>query len=500
MTGKTHSKSYRALLLATAAWLGSAAAAQAADLGGDCCADLEERVAELEATAARKGNRKVSLQIYGQVSEAIIFWNDGAEKNAYVQENNYIKNKLGFQGNAKVNSDLSAGFRVELQIRAFRSSSANQLAFGENNGVSITSYNTQAISIRMAHWYLESNTYGRISVGRSFDSTVGTSTVNLASPDGFSGPLAGYINGGYLVRRAGTSGNTGLSALTWGNIGFIRNGDGPGSFDYSHTASQVKYTSPFFLGLSKSSGFRFEAGWGQDDFWSTSLRYVEDFGAIRFAAAAGYSDWRDVDRGECSNPGAGTAIGIAAGVGSVSNVKCQGYQASASAMHTLTGLYVSGGGGMIHDGQRQLALNAASTGLTGSATRSATAKDDSLWWVQAGWQAKLNQLGSTTFWGQYQVYNIGLGVANNVVQTVAGTDVLNSLGATAFLASSKTDVWGLGVSQNIDAAAMTLYAGFYNFSVDATLQAQSATAARQTAKTNPTDAMQVVYSGATIRF
>ena len=38
--------------------------AQAADFGGDCCADLEERVAELEATTARKGNRKVSLTIY----------------------------------------------------------------------------------------------------------------------------------------------------------------------------------------------------------------------------------------------------------------------------------------------------------------------------------------------------------------------------------------------------------------------------------------------------
>jgi hypothetical protein len=27
--------------------------ARAADLGGDCCADLEERIAELEATTAR---------------------------------------------------------------------------------------------------------------------------------------------------------------------------------------------------------------------------------------------------------------------------------------------------------------------------------------------------------------------------------------------------------------------------------------------------------------
>jgi hypothetical protein len=39
--------------------------AQAADLGGDCCADLEERVAEHEATTARKGNKKVSVTLLG---------------------------------------------------------------------------------------------------------------------------------------------------------------------------------------------------------------------------------------------------------------------------------------------------------------------------------------------------------------------------------------------------------------------------------------------------
>ncbi|MEL7049851.1 MAG: porin, partial [Pseudomonadota bacterium] len=39
--------------------------ATAADFGGDCCADLEERIAELEATTARKGNRKVNLTVSG---------------------------------------------------------------------------------------------------------------------------------------------------------------------------------------------------------------------------------------------------------------------------------------------------------------------------------------------------------------------------------------------------------------------------------------------------
>ena len=83
----------------------AATAAAAADLGSGCCADLEERIAELEATTVRAGSRKVSLQITGQVSHVIMAWNDGAEKNVYVQENAQTQNRIGFQGKARINSE-----------------------------------------------------------------------------------------------------------------------------------------------------------------------------------------------------------------------------------------------------------------------------------------------------------------------------------------------------------------------------------------------------------
>ena len=62
-----NSASRTALIAAAGLLLGGVAmpSAKAADLGGNCCADLEERVAELEATTARKGNRKMSLTITG---------------------------------------------------------------------------------------------------------------------------------------------------------------------------------------------------------------------------------------------------------------------------------------------------------------------------------------------------------------------------------------------------------------------------------------------------
>jgi hypothetical protein len=498
------SRSISLVAISAAAGLAVAATgAQAADLGGNCCADLEERVAELEATVARKGNRKVSLRIYGQVSESIVWWNDGAEKNVYVVENYLNKNRLGFDGNAKINTDWSAGYQIELGIRAYRSSNASQLALGASNGVSIPAYNTQSVALRQANWWIQSNAWGRITVGRTNDAASGTSSVNLASPDGFSGITGpGYINNGFFIRRAGTTGNGGLSGLTWGDTANFRNGDGPASMSYAESAAQVKYTSPFFLGQTKSSGFRLDASVGMDDFWAVGLRYAEDLGQFRFAAAASYSKWTGVDRGMCTNGGSTGDITTVAGV---SNTDCDAIQGSASLMHKPTGLYITGQAGQIanNGANALLALTTASTGLAAGALRAGGVDTKhSIWGVQAGWQAKLNSLGNTTFWGQMVKYDTGLGVRNSVVQTVATTDAINSLGAgqTGLIAGSQTTYWGGGISQEITAASMILFAGYHVGSTELVLQNRSATATVQRQKSNAIDDFQMLYSGATLRF
>jgi hypothetical protein len=84
--------------------------ARAADLGGDCCADLEERVADLEATTARKGNKKVSVQIYGKVNYATMWWDDGGEQNVYTVNNYNESTRTGIKGKAKIAGDWEGGF------------------------------------------------------------------------------------------------------------------------------------------------------------------------------------------------------------------------------------------------------------------------------------------------------------------------------------------------------------------------------------------------------
>src|SRR6476620_12188424 len=87
--------------------------AAAADLGGNCCADPEERVAELDATTARKGNRKVSLTISGWVNEAVFAWDDGTEQNVYQGTNNLEQSRFRFTGSAKIDKEWSAGYVLE---------------------------------------------------------------------------------------------------------------------------------------------------------------------------------------------------------------------------------------------------------------------------------------------------------------------------------------------------------------------------------------------------
>ena len=89
--------------------------ANAADLSGDCCADLEERVAELESTTVRKGNKKVKVEFYGRLNRVVTFWDDGAEQNGYVLNNSYSPSRWGVRGKTKINDGWSSGFVLEME-------------------------------------------------------------------------------------------------------------------------------------------------------------------------------------------------------------------------------------------------------------------------------------------------------------------------------------------------------------------------------------------------
>jgi hypothetical protein len=95
----------------------SATPAKAADLGGDCCADLEERVAELEATTVRKGNKKVSVTLSGWVVKLGSWWDDGHETNFYVgDKDTTLSSHFQISGSATISPGWSAGYTIAIEI------------------------------------------------------------------------------------------------------------------------------------------------------------------------------------------------------------------------------------------------------------------------------------------------------------------------------------------------------------------------------------------------
>ena len=119
--GLTKTSSRIALAAALGLTLGGVALkatpAKAADLGGDCCADLEERVAELEATTVRKGNKKVSVTLSGWVVKTMNWWDDGdIDSFAVGDKDADLASRFAITGSATIAPGWSGGFNITVVV------------------------------------------------------------------------------------------------------------------------------------------------------------------------------------------------------------------------------------------------------------------------------------------------------------------------------------------------------------------------------------------------
>lgn len=342
--GTMSSKLTLAAIIAGGVMVGATSSAQAADFGGDCCADLEERVAVLEATTARKGNRKVSLTIYGQVNQALLIWDDGTNSDAYVVDNDSSASRFGFKGKAKINSDWSAGYRIEIGVYSSESDRVDQgfadgdTADGENLG---DDGDGSRLDLRRSEMYIKSKTYGKLSMGLTSHALDATTKSDLSGTHVIA-RNAGlrFIEDFFIINSA-----TGVSSGTrWGSIF-----DGDTEFDRDNV---VRYDTPTI------AGFKVSASWGEDDEWSVAAFYKAKFDNFKIAAAIGYGEDQE---------GSGSSAS-------------ENFNGSLSVMHTPTGIFVTASGGNLEK----------DTGL-----------EDEFYQIKGGIKQKWNSLGSTAFYGEY---------------------------------------------------------------------------------------------------
>ena len=391
-----------ALFAALGVVAAGASSAQAADLGGNCCADLEERIAELEATTARKGNRKVSLTISGWVNEALFLWDDGTEKNVYVGTNSLEQSRFRFVGDAKINGDWSAGYTLEVGVWGHSSSKWDQ---DSEKG---DSSQEGVLAVRKSNWYLKSKSLGKFTMGLEgtatyhlLDDADGANTRNYS--DAEAAPVA---QARFKLRSSDDS----INSLRWGDVLQGVNNDTPGQ---NGRRNIVRYDSPEF------AGFVGTASWGEDDMWGLALTYKNTLGDFKLVGKVGYEKNNDENTSACSTE---------------KSLDCEWWGAAGTVMHAPTGLYVYGGYGEQRDDSE-----AAANPLAQSR--------DKMWFIQGGIEQKFVELGKTTVFGEYRKDNAGSNLDKS----------FTSGGVNGFIHDSDINFWAAGVVQNIDAAAMDMY-------------------------------------------
>ncbi len=337
-------------------------------------------------------------------------WDDGTESNVYIHglgptQASHVK----FNGQATIAPGWTAGYMLRIQDLTGNAFAGGDNAINQLNGSNNGNLNTQ-----MSFWYLQSESLGKLSVGR---------LAHAAKSAGMFTDLSGtqiidnytFLAGFPQFRLRTSSGE--LSSLTWGQLGFCYTQGAPLGGDCNGIVMNgVRYDTPTFAGFSAS------ASWGEDDFWELAARYSGEIAGFKVAAGVGYTSMTSET----------TSFVVPA-----DHKDSEFFQAGAYVQHLATGLFLHG----IYGNEDN----------NGTALTSGRLEPDSdHYYVKAGIRRKVLPLGATIVYGDYARYNDQLGPA-----------AIN-MGAT----SSTLERIGGGIAQEIDAAAMTVYLKYQHYQAD----------------------------------
>jgi len=397
------------LALALAAGLlmtGSAlTSAKAADLGGDCCTDLEERVAALEATTVTHGTRKMSLKISGWVNAAMLFWNDNGDgadnrdagfhdhnSGFYVVNTSTAQSRFSLEGSAKVREDLSAGFSISVRPWGDKLSDVTQINANptENN-----------VDIRDTYVFLDFKHLGKFQLGQQASAADSAWYQDLGgSSTWISNINPGAWGSSFYLRDV----NGDLSTLQWGALlGELSDAQAPRLAYYSRQVD----------------GFQAAASVGSQT-WALALYYAQKYGTVSVSAGVGY----DVSYGSAALVGQN----VGAGLVDAGDTRLAKLGASGSIYESRSGLYGTAG----------YSLAASDVDGRNDATNA---------YGKLGWRRNVNGMGETNLYGEYDRTSQALN--NDVNAHVLGVGLTQDIDATASVlylgyrhATLETDVVG----------------------------------------------------------
>ncbi|MCC0059627.1 MAG: porin [Hyphomicrobiaceae bacterium] len=444
----------------------SASPASAQGYGGNCCADLEERVAELEASTVQKGNKKVSVTISGWVIESMNWWDDGDLQDSWVGTKDVdLGSRFAITGSASIAPGWSGGYNLTVTTPGQMFGGFNG---GNNFGVFSNQFAQDSISLSSintlySYMYIKSDDYGTINLGYLSPASDNAAVLADISGTVIESNVVFFEGGSFIMRPKGAaSGFNGISpvGLTWNAFTNCSLVGGVGGDCYGAPQNGIRYDSPTW------GGFRFEASYTDvyqnnrfgsglleaPEVWDLAVFYNGDLGDFKLSAAYSYTN---------SNGNLFSADPTASS---------QVHQFGGTVMHAPSGVGIYG-----YYNYEEIDGNYVNF----AGTQQGIPSWDS-WYLKPFIKRTWNPLGSTVLYGEYGQYNDGFNGIAGASQcasfgagTVAGNycaaggvDVNGNLVNGVFVTGSEVERWGLGVVQEIDAAAMHVFARWQHQDAD----------------------------------
>ena len=264
--------------------------------------NLQNRLDQLESQQAappvipkkvvRSGKAPVTLTLSGQFSRISFFADDGFDDGFFNSDNEMSSTRWRFVGAAKINSEWSAGGKIELDVEG-----------NSSDGVTIdqdTSKGDNDTDQRQMNVYIKSKSLGKLTLGKT-DAV----SNNIAQIDLSGTSIAEYsgiqdVGGSLQFRNSATGAN--VSKVSAGST---QTGDGVWSqFDGMSRRNVIRYDSPSLAGFTASASHI------QGDAKDVALRYKANYKQAGLKVAAGIAYWQHGERSTSFEGGIGGSVSL----------------------------------------------------------------------------------------------------------------------------------------------------------------------------------------------
>jgi hypothetical protein len=357
------------------------------------------------------------------------------------------------------------------------------------------------ISTLYSYIYIKSDTLGTLNWGHLSPASDNPAVLADTSGTVIESNGVFFEGASFLLRPGGGKGLGGLSGLAWEDFLLCQGlGAGIGVDCWGAAQPAVRYDSPTW------GGFRFETSWGKVSN-TVPGGLVDSTTDANFADIAVFytADWNSI---KVSLAGAYTWIET----GVITGEETDLWQVGGSIMHKPSGLGVYAMGQWEDSSGSQVGAIGISSVTLDSLTfsnppgpgnanlnidllfaggnipvASFANPDTDAWYIKPFWRKAWSPIGATVLYGEYGQYNDQFAAGTNLCELTAGdagtlgsfcsdfalgTGFLTASAVPggvlkgAFVTGSEVERWGLGAVQEIDSAAMHLWARWQHQELD----------------------------------